>query len=184
MERTSGASRPVFRPKFAGRMEGVGYLVLSVSEFDLFYVLPRLHVRADGATTATNIGAHEGPFPAGLAAALIGGASYLDATALPPPPARTGEPDAVSLRSIVQPTGIVIEVVALIFQPIPLPVRADRPYLHAITLDQRQALEPVLLFSYGQAYDRRDRALGLSLVLKRLDPECGPAWPRRLTCPL
>ena len=82
MERFTEASPVAFRPKFAGRMVGVGCLVLTVSGFDLFYVLPRLYVRADADATATNIKAHEGLLLAGLAAALIAVASYLVVTAV------------------------------------------------------------------------------------------------------
>ncbi len=39
MERITDASPRVFRPKFMGRMVGVGYLVMTASGFDLFYVL-------------------------------------------------------------------------------------------------------------------------------------------------
>jgi len=51
MEPISDAAH-VFHPKFAGRLVGVCYLVLMASGFDLFYVLPKLHVRADAAATA------------------------------------------------------------------------------------------------------------------------------------
>ena len=60
-----------------GRMVGVGHLVLAVSGFDLFYVFPKLLVRANAAATAANIKAHEGLFLAGFAAALIGAASFV-----------------------------------------------------------------------------------------------------------
>lgn len=184
MERISDASPRVFRPKFAGRMVGVGYLVLSVSGFDLFYILPRLYVRADAAATATNIKAHEGLLLAGFAAALIGAASYFAVTALL---YRLYEPVNRTLSlsaALFSLTGTVIQAVALIFQLIPLLVLADQPYLRAFTLDQRQALALVLLSSYGQAYNRPDRVLGLPQVLNTGGglPGCGPAWPRRLTC--
>jgi hypothetical protein len=183
MERISDASTRVFRPKSADRIVGVGYLVLSVSGFDLFYVLPRLYVRADAAA-ATNIKAHEGLFRAGFAAALIGAASYLVVTALL---YRLYEPVNRTLSvsaALFSLTGTVIQAVALIFQLIPLLVLADQPYLRAFTLDQRQALALVLPSSYGQAFNRPDRVLGLPQVLKTGGglPGCGPAWPRRLTC--
>src|SRR5262249_46733780 len=59
MEAITGASPRVFRPKLMGRMVGVGYLVLAVSGFDLFYVLPKLLVRADAGATAANIKAQD-----------------------------------------------------------------------------------------------------------------------------
>ena len=82
MEPITEASPRVFRPKFMGRMVGVGYLVLAVSGFDLFYLLPKLLVRANAAATAANIKAQEGLFLAGFAAALIGVASYPVVTVL------------------------------------------------------------------------------------------------------
>lgn len=153
MEQITDASPRVFRPKFMGRMVGVGYLVLTASGFDLFYVLAKLYVRADAAATAANIKAHEGLFLAGFAAALIGVASYLVVTALL---YRLYEPVNRTLSlcaALFSLTGCVIQAIALVFHLMPLLVLADRPYLRAFTLDQRQALALVLLLSYGQAYN-------------------------------
>lgn len=150
MERITDASPRVFRPKFMGRMVGVGYLVMTASGFDLFYVLAKLYVRGDAAATAANIKAHEELFLAGFAAALIGVASSLVVTALfyhlYEPVNRT-----LSLcAALFGLTGCVIQGVALIFHLMPVLILADQPYLHALTLDQRQALALLLLLSYGQ----------------------------------
>ena len=143
----------VFRPKFIGRMIGVGYLVMTASGFDLFYVLARLYVRGDAAATAANIQAHEGLFLAGFAGALIGVASSLVVTALfyrlYEPVNRTLSLCAASFAF----TGCVIQGVGLIFHVLPLLVLGDQSYLGAFTLDQRQALALVLLLSYGEAYN-------------------------------
>ena len=143
-----------------GRMVGVGYLVLAVSGFDLFYVLPKLLVRADAAATAANIKAHEALFLAGFAAELIGVASYLVVTVLL---YRLYEPVNRTLSlcaALFSLTGCVVQAVALIFHLMPLLVLDDQPYLRAFTLDQRQALALVLFRSYGQAYN-------ISLVKER-----------------
>jgi hypothetical protein len=153
MEPITEASPRVFRPKFMGRMVGVGYLVLAVSGFDLFYVLPKLLVRANAAATAANIKAHEGLFLAGFAAALIGLASYLVVTVLL---YRLYEPVNRTLSlcaTLVSLTGCVVQAVALIFHLMPSLVLDDQPYLRAFTLEQRQALALILLRSYGQAYN-------------------------------
>lgn len=104
MEPITEASPRVFRPKFMGRMVGVGYLVLAVSGFDLFYVLPRLLVRANAAATAANIKAHEGLFLAGFAAALIGVASYLVVTVL--------------LYRLYEPVNRTLSFCAALFSPV------------------------------------------------------------------
>jgi len=151
MEPITEASPRVFRPKFMGRMVGVGYLVLAVSGFDLFYVLPKLLVRANAAATAANIKAHEGLFLAGFAAALIGLASYLVVTVLL---YRLYEPVNRTLSfcaALFSLTGCVVQAVALIFHLMPSLVLDDQPYLRAFTLEQRQALALILLRSYGQA---------------------------------
>jgi hypothetical protein len=125
MERIADTSPRVFRPKLAGRMVGVSYLALTVSGFDLFYVLPKLYVRADAAATATNIKADEGLFLPGFAAALVGAASYLVVTALL---YRLYEPVNRTLSlfaALFSLTGTVIQAVALTFQLIPLLVLAD-----------------------------------------------------------
>lgn len=153
MERITDASPRVFRPKFMGRMVGVGYLVMTASGFDLFYVLAKLYVRGDAAATAANIKAHEELFLAGFAAALIGVASSLVVTALF---YRLYEPVNRTLSlcaALFGLTGCVIQGVALIFHLMPVLILADQPYLHALTLDQRQALALLLLLSYGQAYN-------------------------------
>ena len=58
--------RPI-RPKRIGRMVGAGYLIMTASGFDLFYVLAKLYVPGDAAATAANISAHEELFSAGFA---------------------------------------------------------------------------------------------------------------------
>ena len=153
MERITDASPRVFRPKFMGRMVGVGYLLMTASGFDLFYVLAKLYVRGDAAATAANIKAHEELFLAGFAGALIGVASSLVVTALF---YRLYEPVNRTLSlcaALFGFTGCVIQGIALIFHLMPVLVLADQPYLRAFTLDQRQALALVLLVSYGQAYN-------------------------------
>ena len=153
MEAIAGASPRLFRPKLMGRMVGVGYLILAVSGFDLFYVLPRLLVRSDAAATAANIKAQEGLFLAGFAVALIGVASYLVVTVLL---YRLYEPVSRTLSlsaALFSLTGCVVQAVALIFHLMPLLVLDDQPYLRAFTVDQRQALAVILLRSYGRAYN-------------------------------
>jgi hypothetical protein len=153
MERITDASPRDSRPKFMGRMVGVGYFVMMASGFDLFYVLAKLYVRGDAAATAANIKAHEGLFLAGFAGALIGVAASLVVTALF---YRLYEPVNRTLSlcaALFGVTGCVIQGVALIFHLMPVLILADQPYLHALTLDQRQALALLLLLSYGQAYN-------------------------------
>jgi len=142
-----------FRPKFAGRMVGVCYLVLTASGLDLFYVLPKLLVRGNAAATAANIKAHEGLFLAGFSAALIGVASELVVTALF---YRLYEPVNRTLSlcaALFSLTGCVIQAVGLIFHLIPMILLADQPYLSAFTPAQRETLALVLLNSYGKAYN-------------------------------
>jgi hypothetical protein len=153
MERIPDASPRVFRPKFMGRMVGAGYLLMTASGFDLFYVLAKLYVRGDAAATAANIKAHEELFLAGFAAALIGVASSLVVTALY---YRLYEPVNRTLSlcaALFALTGCVIQGVALIFRLMPVLILADQPYLHALALDERQALALLLLLSFGQAYN-------------------------------
>jgi hypothetical protein len=153
MERITDASPRVFRPKLIGRMVGAGYLLMTASGFDLFYVLANLYVRGDASATAANIKAHEGLFLAGFAGALIGVASSLVVTALF---YRLYEPVNRTLSlcaALFGLTGCALQAVGLIFHLLPLLVLGDQPYLGAFTLDQRQALAQILLLSYGQAYN-------------------------------
>ena len=59
MEPTTQTSPRVVSPKFMGRMVGVGYLVLRLAGFDMFYVFGKLVVREDAADTGTNIQEHQ-----------------------------------------------------------------------------------------------------------------------------
>jgi hypothetical protein len=153
MERIADASPRVFRPKFMGRMVGAGYLLMTASGFDLFYVLAKLYVRGDAAATAANIKANEGLFLAGFAGALVGVAASLVVTALF---YRLFEPVNRTLSLCAGLFGLtccVIQGVALIFHLMPLLVLGDQPYLTALPLDQRQALALILLLSYGQTFN-------------------------------
>ena len=77
MERISRTS-----PRLIGRMVGVGYFVLMLAGFDIFYVLRKLIVANNPAATAANLHAHERLFLVGFAVALLGVAAYVVVTAL------------------------------------------------------------------------------------------------------
>jgi len=140
-------------PRFLARMVVVGYLLLLISGFDLFFVLPRLLVHGDAAATAAAIQAHQGLFLVGFASALLGVAAYLMITTLLyrllEPVSRT-----VSLSAaLFSLTGCIVQAVGVVFHYLPLLVLEDQPYLRAFQPEQRQALAMVFLRAYGQAYN-------------------------------
>lgn len=153
MERMTDAPARGTEPRRLGRMVAVGYLVMTASGFDLFYVLARLYVRGDAAATAANIKAQEALFIAGFAGAAIGVAASLAVTALF---YRLFEPVNRTLSlcaALFAVTCCVIQGVALIFHLMPVLILADQPYLRAFTLDQRQAMAQLMVVSYGQTYN-------------------------------
>jgi hypothetical protein len=142
-------------------MVAVFYLVLLVSGYDMFFVLRKLVVRGDAASTAANILAHQETFMAGFAAAALGVAAYLVVTALF---YRLFEPVNRTLSlcaAFFSLTGCIVQAFALVFHLTPLLVLnlggGDHAFLSAFQPEQLQALALVALNSYSQAY-------GVSLV--------------------
>lgn len=140
-------------PRFLGRMVAVGYFILALAGYDLFFVLPRIIVRGDAAATAANILAHPGMFLAGSAAALLGVAAYLMVTAfwyrLYEPVNRTLSLSAACFSL----TGCIIQAVAVVFHLVPWMILVDRPYLSTFKPEQVQALALFSLSLYGQTYN-------------------------------
>jgi hypothetical protein len=134
-------------------MVAVGYFILALAGYDLFFVLPRIIVRGDAAATAANILAHPGMFLAGSAAALLGVAAYLMVTAfwyrLYEPVNRTLSLSAACFSL----TGCIIQAVAVVFHLVPWMILVDRPYLSTFKPEQVQALALFSLSLYGQTYN-------------------------------
>ena len=152
-------------PRFLGRMVGVGYLVLMISGFDMFFIFGKLVIPDNAVATAANIRGHEQLFLAGFAAALLGVAAYIVVTALLymifEPVNRT-----LSLTvAFFSLTGCVVQAVVLIFHLIPLSLLGDQAYLSAFTVAQREAAALVLLNCYGKAYNISLVFFALQLLL-------------------
>jgi hypothetical protein len=133
-------------------MGGVFYLLMMVSGALATTARHGLVVGGSPAATAVNILAHQLRYSVAFAGDALVVAAYLAVAVafyqLLKPVSRTVSATAACFAL----TGCAVQAFALTFELAPLTLLAPAPDLHAIPLDQRQALAYLMLKLYSQAY--------------------------------
>lgn len=141
-------------PRLTARMAGVLYVLeVPPAGFAQFFVLGRLVVHGDAATTATNILANEPLFWAGFTAALLAIALHLAYTVLFYDVLRPVNRSLALLAAFFMLVGCAIWAVGSLFQLAALLVVSGGSALSAFSVEQAQALALLMLNVNAQAFD-------------------------------
>jgi len=134
-------------------VSGVFYLLEMLTGGFALFVLRRLGVSGDAATTATNILAHQSLLQLGFAANLLGFACYVAVTGLFYDLFKPVNRSLSLLAAFFSLAGCTIGAVSCLFYLAPLVVLGGAQYLSVFNVEQVQALALMCLKLYGQCFN-------------------------------
>jgi uncharacterized protein DUF4386 len=147
MERIDEGSRP---PN--GRIIGLVYLLYFLTASLGGLLIHRVVVAGDPGATVANLLAHEATYRAGFAFGLIGNVFYIALTALFYLLFKPIHRTAALMTALFSLVGCTTQIVAGLFQLIPLVILRDSQLLGAFKIEQVRAAARVSLTIYSQAF--------------------------------